>query len=234
MLEAAADAIEDATGALPAEDIGSQLAPRRRITSRRAGSEMHGWRAIQAVDPAGIEPATLHPANSAPGMPALARAGAHGGPTVSGDRHDQVDAVDLDALTDDRHEGLACINCGRSGGLMRPIPTLDNPQFDHGVRADGGVCLRYIARYITGLHVQLAEVVERAVAALARVKHSTARESPSGGSLVAARRADAGHLRARAAPRVPGAGRAVRELRTAVRGRPLGAAGGARRSHADA
>ena len=61
MLEAAADAIEDATGALPAEDIGSQLAPRRPMTTRtnrRAGSEVPGCRAIQAVDPAGIEPAT--------------------------------------------------------------------------------------------------------------------------------------------------------------------------------
>jgi len=31
--------------------------------------------------------------------------------------------------------------------------------------------LRYIARYITGLHVQLVEVAEHAVAALAQVEH---------------------------------------------------------------
>lgn len=38
---------------------------------------------------------------------------------------------------------------------MRPIPTPGNPRstmvFEH---VDGSVCLRYIARYITGLHVQ--------------------------------------------------------------------------------
>jgi hypothetical protein len=55
---------------------------------------------------------------------------------------------------------------------MRPIPTPGNPRstmvFEH---VDGGLCLRYVARYVTGLHVQLAEVAEHAVAALAQVDH---------------------------------------------------------------
>lgn len=79
---------------------------------------------------------------------------------MSGD-DDQVDAVDLNARTDDQREGLACINCGRSGGPMRPILTPDNPQstmvFFH---SDTGLCVRYISRYITGLHMRMVSIAE--------------------------------------------------------------------------
>jgi hypothetical protein len=88
---------------------------------------------------------------------------------VSGDDHDQVDAVDLDTLTDDQREGLACINCGRSGGPMRPILTPGNPQstmvFFH---ADTGVCLRYIARYIASVHMRVLGIAEHAADTLAQ------------------------------------------------------------------
>lgn len=91
---------------------------------------------------------------------------------MRGDSRDQVDAVDLETLTDDQREGLACINCGRSGGPVRPIPTPGNPRstmvFEH---VDGSVCLRYIAQYITGLHVRLVDLAEHAVAAVAQVEH---------------------------------------------------------------
>ena len=63
-----------------------------------------------------------------PRRPALARPRRHGGATMSGDEHDQVAAIDLDALTADQRDGLACINCGRSGGAMHPVLTPDNPQ----------------------------------------------------------------------------------------------------------
>ena len=50
---------------------------------------------------------------------------------------------------------------------MRPILTADNPQstmvFFH---ADTGVCVRYIARYITGLHTRMVSIAEDAVQVL--------------------------------------------------------------------
>jgi hypothetical protein len=56
--------------------------------------------------------------------------------------------IDLDRLTDDQREGLACIRCGRrtgGDGPMRPITTPGNPQstmvFEHrdGCTEPGGV-----------------------------------------------------------------------------------------------
>ena len=88
---------------------------------------------------------------------------------MSGDEHDQVDAVDLTALTDDQREGLACINCGRSGGPMRPILTPGNPQSTIvSVHVDSGVCLRHVARYVEGLHMRMTGIAEHAVDALAQ------------------------------------------------------------------
>jgi hypothetical protein len=51
---------------------------------------------------------------------------------------------------------------------MRPILTPDNPQSTMlFVHADG-VCLRYIARHITGLHVRVVDIAEQAVDGLAQ------------------------------------------------------------------
>jgi hypothetical protein len=52
---------------------------------------------------------------------------------------------------------------------MRPILTPDNPQSTMVfVHADGGVCLRHVARYVAGLHMRLVDIAEQAVDTLAQ------------------------------------------------------------------
>lgn len=58
--------------------------------------------------------------------------------------------IDLSPLTTDQLAGLACINCNRSGGTTRTIPTPGNAWSTHVVAH-----VRYIARYIAGLHASL-------------------------------------------------------------------------------
>jgi hypothetical protein len=78
--------------------------------------------------------------------------------------------VDLAPLTTDQLTGLSCINCNRSGGATRTIPTPGNAWSTHVVaHVEPEVCVRYIARYIAGLHVSLLEASAAAATALDRV-----------------------------------------------------------------
>ena len=83
---------------------------------------------------------------------------------------DDQELIDLDALTEDQRVGLACVNCGTSRGAMRPIATPHDLAVARlVVHVDTGVCVRRIARDVTGLYVRLLDAAEHAAAVLAQV-----------------------------------------------------------------
>jgi hypothetical protein len=88
---------------------------------------------------------------------------------VTGSADDQ-ELIDLAALTDDQRTGLACVNCGTSRGAMRPMATPGRPRSAQlVVHVDIGVCVRTIARDLTGLYVRLLDAAEHTAAVLAQV-----------------------------------------------------------------
>lgn len=80
---------------------------------------------------------------------------------------DRVPEVDVAALTDDQRDGLACVNCGRSGGRVRPIDLSHELQATRLVaHADSGVCVRHVARYVATLHMRMVDIAEHAIGVL--------------------------------------------------------------------
>ena len=90
------------------------------------------------------------------------------------------ESVDLVPLTTDQLAALSCINRNRSGGATRAIPTPGNAWSTHVVaHVEPELCVRYIARYIAGLHVSLLEASSAAATALSRV-NDPAGDDPEG------------------------------------------------------